>query len=550
MIGANKNNSRDETPMSLAPRDARGRMVNPFAGRDINWLVDYRAETTPDKTFLIWEPFVGERQSWTYKQFRERTLRVAGGLRKRGLKAGDVLLVHLDNSPEMEFLWFACARLGAIVVTTNTRSAGDEIAYFAEHCGAIAAVTQPEHASLLAQHAKGLRWIVVTEHMADGSAPPPEKAPSGNERFSTLDGDPADLPVLPADPWRLGSVQYTSGTTSRPKGVLWTQGNALWGGRTGAIHEGLREDDIHLVMMPTFHTNARTYSILPSMWVGGSVVMMPRFSASRFWDVAVRNKCTWASMLPFFCKAVMQHPKPKRHHFRTFGMSANELPFDAHFGVRSIGWWGMTETISHGIVGDVLQRNRTMTTGRPASGYEIRILRDDMATPVEPGEVGHLECRGTPGIQMFLEYLNNPQATADSHTPDGWFKTGDRVRLETDGYITFSDRDKDMLKVGAENVAASEIERVIATVAGVYENAIVAQKHRMLDEVPVSFVIPVPGFPEERHEDLKRSIITTCKARLADFKVPRDVHIVSEMPRSTLEKIHKAELRKRLPVIG
>ncbi len=523
--------------------------IHPFAGRDVNWLLDERARTRGDHPFMIWEPFAGERQVWTYAAFRDRVLRVAAGLHSRGIKAGEFVLVHLDNSPELEFLWFACARLGAVVVTTNTRSSGDELAYFAENCNAVAAITQPELAALVAANVKKVRWHAVTEHLADGSAPEPGQMPGGFVRFSALDGDPATLPQLEADPWRPGSVQYTSGTTSRPKGVLWTHGNALWGGRTCAIHEGLTEADTHLVMMPSFHTNARTYSILSTMWAGGSYVLMPRFSASRFWDVALRNTCTWASMLPFFCKAVMQQPAPSKHCFRKFGMSANEPPFDAHFGVHSIGWWGMTETISHGIVGDHLMRNRPMTTGRPASGYEIRVIHED-GTPVTPGETGHLECRGTRGIQMFLEYLGNPKATADSFTSDGWFKTGDRVRLETDGWITFADRDKDMLKVGGENVAASEIERVIAQVPGVYENAVVAQKHKMLDEVPVAFVIAAPGYPAARHADLSAAVIAHCRDKLADFKIPRAVHIVPDMPRSTLEKIHKAELRKRLPEMG
>ena len=536
--------------MSLAPQDPRSCIVNPFAGRDVSWLVDYRAETRPDHPFLVWEPFDGESQVWTYGAFRDRVLRVAAGLQARGVRAGDAVLAHLDNSPELELVWFACARLGAIVVTTNTRSSADELAYFADNCGAVGAVTQPELAELVAGAAKGIKWLVVTEHLADGGPPPKALKPARDAAFSRLDGDPARLAALAPDPWRHGSVQYTSGTTSRPKGVLWTHGNALWGAKTSAVHEGLTADDVHLVMMPSFHTNARCYSILPTMWAGGTVVLMPRFSASRYWDIAVRNKCTWASMLPFFCKAVMQHEAPARHFFRRFGMSANELPFDAHFGVHSIGWWGMTETITHGIVGDFMQRNRPMTTGRPASGYDIRILRDDGITPVAPGETGHLECRGHRGIQMFLEYLGNEAATRESFAEDGWFITGDRVRLETDGWLTFADRDKDMLKVGGENVAASEIERVIATVPGVYECAVVAQRHRMLDEVPVAFVIPSPGTAPEAHADLERRIIAACRAKLADFKVPRQVMVVSEMPRSTLEKVHKAELRKRLPEIG
>jgi crotonobetaine/carnitine-CoA ligase len=521
--------------------------VHPFAGRDISWLLDTQAEHRRDHPFLVWEPFDGNRRTWTYGQFRQDVLRLAAGLHANGIKSGDTILAHLDNAPEMELLWFATARLGAVVVTTNTRSTEDELTYFADHCRAVAAVTQADLAPLVAGSAPHLKWLAVTDRIADGSIID-TKRPAGTVAYAALDGDPASLPKLEADPWRHGSVQYTSGTTSRPKGVLWTHGNALWGAKACAVHEGLRDTDVHLVMMPTFHTNARTYSILSSMWAGGTVVLMPKFSASRFWDVAIRNKCTWASMLPFFCKALMQHERPKQHHFRMFGMSANELPFDQFFGVRSIGWWGMTETITHGLVGDFMQRNRTMTTGRPAAGYEIRILRDDMQTPVQPGEIGHLEIRGVRGLHLFLEYLNNPKATADSFTPDGWFKTGDRVRFDEDGWVTFADRDKDMLKVGAENVAASEIERVILTVPGVYEAAVVGQKHRMLDEVPVCFVIPAATVTNRNA--LASAIIAECKSKLADFKVPRTVHVVDTMPRSTLEKIHKAELRKSLPEIG
>ena len=271
------------------PQDARP-LVNPFAGRDVDWLLDFRAETRGDHPFLVWEPFEGEPRTWTYRQFRDRVLRVAAGLHQRGIKAGDYVLLHLDNSPEMEFLWFACARLGAVAVTTNTRSAGAELEYFADNCNAVAAITQPELAETVAAHAKRIKWLAVTEHTADGAEAPVNLRPSTADAFSSLDGDPADLPKLEPDPWRHGSVQYTSGTTSRPKGVLWTHGNALWGARTSAIHENLNESDVHLVMMPSFHTNARAYSILPTMWTGGTVVLMPRFSASRFWDIALRNR--------------------------------------------------------------------------------------------------------------------------------------------------------------------------------------------------------------------------------------------------------------------
>ena len=521
-------------------------IVHPFAGRDVNWLLDWRATTRGDHPFLVWEPFAGERRVWTYAEFRQRVLRLAAGLSRRGIGPGDFVLAHLDNCPELEFLWFACARVGAVVVTTNTRSAGPELEYFADHCGAVAAVTQPELAPLVAQHAKNIRWLAVTEHTADGAPATGTMRPEKAMAFSEIDGEAGDAPRIEADPWRAGSVQYTSGTTSRPKGVLWTQGNALWGARVSAVHEGLTPDDVHLVVMPAFHTNARTYSILPTMWAGGTVVLQPRFSASRFWDVALRNKCTWMSTLPFFAKAIADQEIPK-HHFRTWGFAIVSEAVMKQFGVGMVSWWGMTETVTQGIVSDLVSGNRDMTTGRPAPEYGVRILRDDGVTPVEPGEVGHLRFLGVPGVSIFQEYLNNPQATADSFDAQGWFLTGDRVRLDLDGSVTFSDRDKDMLKVGGENVAASEIEAVIALVPGVYECAVVAQKHRMLDEVPVAFVRPAPGIKVAGNNELPAAVMDACRNNLADFKVPRQVLLVEDFPRSTLEKISKAELRKTLP---
>jgi crotonobetaine/carnitine-CoA ligase len=283
------------------------------------------------------------------------------------------------------------------------------------------------------------------------------------------------------------------------------------------------------------------------MWVGGTVVLQPRFSARRFWDIAVRQRCTWHSSVPFCFKAISEQPLPDRHFFRMIGASANQPPFAAFFGVPVVGWWGMTETVTQGIVGDWALPNQPLTTGRPAAGYEIAI-RDGDGRPVKPGETGHLFCRGQRGLAMFTEYMGNPEATRASFDADCWFETGDRMTLLDTGDLLFADRDKDMLKVGGENVAASEVERVIYQVAGVRECAVVAQKHRMLDEVPVVFLIT--DLSQDAHADLVARIEAACRAALADFKVPRAIHVVPDMPRSTLEKINKSELRKGLPMAG
>ena len=167
--------------------------------------------------------------------------------------------------------------------------------------------------------------------------------------------------------------------------------------------------------------------------------------------------------------------------------------------------------------------------------------------PVGPGETGDLLVGGIRGLSLFLEYLNNPQATADSFTAEGLFMTGDRVRRLPDGSLAFSDRSKDMLKVGGENVAASEIEAVIITVPGVREVAVVAKRDPMYDEVPVAFVLHDPDAPGAGDRaGLAERIQTVCTERLAAFKRPREVRVVDSLPRSTLEKVAKAELRRLL----
>ncbi len=525
-------------------------LVHPFAGFDIPALVAARAASHPDKPFLVWEPFEGPRAVWTFAEFAHEVDRVAAGLAARDIKAGDSLLVHLDNCPEILLAWFACAKIGAVCVTTNARSAADEMTYFADHSGAVAAITQPKFAAMIGRACKDLRWVAVTE-TDNGEAPAPGSAPGsgrgrgwGGDSFARLAGDPADAPSRPADPMAPLSVQFTSGTTSRPKAVLWLHGNGLWGAKINALHEDLRETDCHLTYLPLFHANAQAYSALASLWVGAGCVVQPRFSASRFWDVAIRNGCTWTSMVPFMNRALMDHDVPERHPIRLMGNGICSPPTDEIFGVKTIGWWGMTETVSHGFVGDVHLPNRPLSVGKPSVEYDIRVL-NEAGDPVGPDETGDLFIRGVRGISMFAEYLGNEEATAAAFDDEGFFTTGDKITVHSDGFCSFADRAKDMLKVGGENVAASEVERVIAEQPLAREVAVVAKKHPMLDEVPVAYIL-VDGGAASAPPDYGERIVAACRQSLADFKVPREVRLVDDFPRSTIEKIAKNVLRAEL----
>jgi crotonobetaine/carnitine-CoA ligase len=518
--------------------------VSPYAGFDVAQLLRLRAATRADHPFLIWEPFESEGERVTYAEFEYRVRKCAAGLGARGIKPGDPILIHLENCPEMLIAWFACAYVGAIAVTTNARAAAEELAYFAGHSGAVAAITQPRFAELVNASSRDLRWIALIGHN-NGMPVTRGNAPAAGDTFAALVTDANLAPKLPPDPARPIGVQYTSGTTSRPKGVLWTHANALWGAQINALHEDLRNDDVHLIHLPLFHTNALAYSLLATLWAGGTAVLMPRFSASRFWHIALKHRCTWTSLVPFCVKALLGADRPKQHHFRLWGSAVCAPASDAIFGVTTIGWWGMTETMTHGTIGSVHLPNRPMSMGRPAPEYGIFVERDD-GTPVDPSETGHLLVRGIPGLSLFHSYLHNREATAASYDERGLFRTGDRVTLHPDGFLQFADRDKDMLKVGGENVAASEIERVVMEVAGVREVAVVGKPHPMLDEVPVVFVIPDASELVTAPHALQRAIVEACRSRLASFKVPDEVRVVPDMPRSTIEKIAKAALRASL----
>ena len=192
-------------------------VVGPFAGMDVPWLSRMRSETRRDHPFLIWAPFDAPARSWSYSEFHERTGALAAGFKARGVRPGEFVLIHLDNCVEAMLAWFACVELGAIAVTTNTRSA--EVEYFAEHCGAIAAITQPSYAGMISTHCRNLRWLAVISHNA-GVVPAQGAAVQRADAFEKLFADSADRPRRATDPQAACSVQYTSGTTSRPKAVL------------------------------------------------------------------------------------------------------------------------------------------------------------------------------------------------------------------------------------------------------------------------------------------------------------------------------------------
>lgn len=281
--------------------------------------------------------------------------------------------------------------------------------------------------------------------------------------------------------------------------------------------------------------------MLSAFWAGVTVVLQPKFSASRFWPVALAHGSTVTSHVQFTTSVMAQHPVPEGHRFRQWGASTWMPEQEAYFRARMLGWWGMTEVITQGIVGDLYAPQRPRTIGRPSTGLQAKVVDDD-GHPVAPGSTGNLLVKGVRGVSLFAEYYGNPQATAEAFDADGYFRTGDRVTLHEDGWIQFADRVKDMIKVGGEGVSGAEIERTIAAVAGVKETAVVAKPDPVYGEIAVAFVV----LKDDAPEDTTARIEAHCKASLAKFKVPREIIVTDSIRTGTLGKISKAELRQRL----
>ncbi|QIB64919.1 AMP-binding protein [Kineobactrum salinum] len=504
-----------------------------MSGKNVSSLLRYWQEKSPDNTFLKWEPLAaGKPRSWSYEQFATDVWRLSSGLLKLGVKKGDCINIHLDNSPEFLLSWFSCVHLGAIPVTTNTRSSLDELSYYLSHSESVASITSGQHVDSIKNTGAELQFILVTDESS---------ASCGSGEVSNLYEHLGAATFTPHDvsDSDICSLQYTSGTTSRPKGVMWTHANALWGGRVTSGHLKSTPQDTALVYLPLFHTNALCYSMLSTLWSGGSMVLLPKFSASRFWPVSVENKCTWTATIPAVISALQDKPDPEgSHSFRLWGGAFSNVPgVMERWGISTLGWWGMTETISQVIMTPVDIIDEDIAMGRVVPEYSVRVV-DDAGVDVSPGTVGHLLVKGVPGLSLFAGYLKNDEATDESYD-DGWFITGDLVKQLPSGAIAFSDRAKDMLKVGGENVSASEVERVILAVDGVLEAAVVSRPDDFLDEVPVAYVTA-----NGNNADIEARIVRHCSEMLSDFKVPRAVRVVEELPRIMLGKVSKKKLRE------
>jgi carnitine-CoA ligase len=297
------------------------------------------------------------------------------------------------------------------------------------------------------------------------------------------------------------------------------------------------------VHLPLFHVVGFTWSLVPALWAGASILLQPKFSASRFWSAALAHRATIASHAG--TDGFLRRQPVPDHFSRQWLFAWHDPDRNDYFRVSGSTSWGMTEMVIPAIAGDASMEQRVLSIRRPYPGYPIRIENED-GLSVRPGETGHLLIGAVRGLSIFQEYVDNPHAMAEAFDERGFFRTGDRVTLHEDGWIQFKDRIKDMIKVGGESVSASEVEAAITAAGGVAEVAVVARPDAAYGEVAIAFVV-LEG-ASDPNEEIGRATIKRiaqhCGQSLAKFKQPRDIIITTSLPKIGNNKINRPALRE------
>ncbi len=497
----------------------------------VHGLLRWHSDTQPDAPFLVFEDETGGRHELTYADTWLRARATARLLHDQGVGAGDRVLVALPNGLEFFDLWFATSIVGATLVPVNPISTPDELAWVLTDAscrlcvGDATTVTNLRKARDLAA-ATDVPLLAAAGLAADGAELSSRPAPH------VTDDDVA-------------AILYTSGTTSRPKGVLVTQANYLFAGEVVAGHLRIRPDDRWLVVLPLFHANAQYYCAMSALVTGASVAVAARFSASGWGRQAAELGATLASLFAAPIRMILA--SPERPHDRSNRLRATlfaqnltvaqAADFRRRFDTPLLQLYGMTETVAPPTCNPMYGDQRPDSIGRPMAGARLRVV-GQAGHDVPVGAPGELLVGGQPGHTLMAGYLNRSDATGEA-LRDGWLHTGDLVRTGTDGYLYFVDRAKDMIKRAGENVAASEVERVVNEHPGVFESAAVGVPDAIRDEAIVVHVVRKPAASVTEQD-----LVAWCAERLARFKVPSAICFTGELPRTSVGKIRKEVLRR------
>lgn len=491
----------------------------------------YHARRTPDQLAIVYRD-----QRISYGELAGRVCLCAGMLRENGIGPGDVVALLMKNSSAFLELGLAVSHVGAVLLPINYRLATEEVEYILDHAQA--------------------KFLFVD----DGFAATVESFPAkrivdkvAQSNTGHLAGYAAPVPAAHASkPDALYRLMYTSGTTDRPKGVMHTYGNCYWKSFDHIIHLGLNRDDRLLVVGPLYHVGAYDLPGIAVLLVGGTLFVLRDFEPDAVLAAIERERLTCGWMAPVMLNRVLAYADRSRFDVSSFKWligGGERTPeerireFTALFRAgRYIDGYGLTETCS----GDTLMEAgmeivKIGSTGRPLPHVAIEI-RDHDGRCLPHGEQGEICVRGpkvTPG------YWREPDRTKASFFADDWFRTGDIGYLDPEGYLFLTDRKKDMIISGGENIASSEVERVLYQLPQVAEAAAIGLPDEQWGECVVAVVVLKQG-----HSLSLEQLLAHCSGRLGGFKTPKKLFIQQELPRNASGKVLKRYLRDLLDTLA
>ncbi|WP_306119786.1 MULTISPECIES: AMP-binding protein [unclassified Roseitalea] len=488
-----------------------------------------RAELTPDAAALV---DARNGRCWTFSEVNHAANAIAHGLARLGLSRGDRLAVLCLNRVEFFVTLFACQKAGVIMAPLNWRQPVAELAQVAQGVGVAALAFDDDHRDTGRALAERLGAMPIA--MDD-----PQAGEAGLSALMQSDGPPLSDRIDASAPWY---VLFTSGTTGLPKAVIQTPRMSWANALNIAQAIDLTARDTSVNFLPLFHTGGINLYTLPLFLFGGASTVVPRFEPDTILDLIAQGAVTQFFGVPAIFQAFSLHGRVGEIDWASIRMACGGAPLPEHLigffaerGALICNGFGMTETGPTAFLMDPAHvRAKIGSVGKAQMLTQVRL---DAVAEGEPGE-GELQLRGpaiTPG------YFGDAEATARALTADGWLRSGDVARRDSDGYYYIVDRIKDMYISGGENVYPAEVERVLNTHEAIVEAAVVGVPDARWGEIGAAFLIVRPG----RSLDVT-TLDAWCRERLAAYKVPGSFRILDDFPRTAAGKVRKPTLRALL----
>jgi fatty-acyl-CoA synthase len=507
------------------------------------------AEVFGGKTAIVY----GERR-YDYREFADHVQRAARALRVSGVEPGDRVAYLLPNVPEMLVAHFAVPLAGAVLVAINTRLSTEEVRYILDHSGAKLLVVDSALHSTVAPVAAELKTVAEIITVADPAAP--GEVPDGYAQFVArgVDGEP--IPWEVADELATISINYTSGTTGRPKGVMYTHRGAYLNSLSEIVHSVHSPDSVYLWTLPMFHCNGWC-----TPWaltaIGGTQVCLREVRAEVIWGLIREHRVTHLNGAPTVVTTIMNAPEATRLDYQLLITTAGAPPSPTtigqaeRMGFRIVHVYGLTETYGPYSVNefqaewaalDVEERARKQArqgVGMLTAEW-MRVVDDAMNdVPADGQSMGEIVMRGN---NVMSGYFNDPAGTEKAFA-GGWFHSGDLGVMHPDGYVELRDRAKDVVISGGENISTVEVEQAIVSHPAVLEAAVIGVPDERWGERPKAFVVLKrrDGGAEVTADQLLEHV----RSKIARYKAPKAIEFVDELPKTSTGKVQKFELREK-----